>query len=50
MQNVMLSRSILTHGSENWSLRREDENMLRIFEGRILKRIYGSNKENAFWR
>jgi hypothetical protein len=46
----MLARSILTHGSESWSLRREDENMLGIFERRILKRIYGSIKENAIWR
>lgn len=29
---------------------RKDENMLKIFERRILRRIYGSIKENGIWR
>jgi hypothetical protein len=28
-------------GSESWSLSKKDENLLQIFERRILRRIYG---------
>jgi hypothetical protein len=34
--NFIVRPRILTYGSENWSLARKDENMLRIFERRIL--------------
>jgi hypothetical protein len=35
-------RPILTHGSECWTLSKEDGNMRRMFEGRgILRMIYG---------
>jgi hypothetical protein len=30
--------------------KREEENMLQIFERRILRRIYGPIKENGIWR
>jgi hypothetical protein len=36
-----LVRPITTYGNESWNLTRKDENMLRIFERRILRRIYG---------
>jgi hypothetical protein len=29
---------------------KKDENMLRIFERRMLRRIYGPIKENCIWR
>jgi hypothetical protein len=31
-------------------LKRKDENMLRIFERRMLRRMYGPIKENDIWR
>jgi hypothetical protein len=45
-----LVRPSLTCGSESWPLKRRDENMLRIFERRILRRIYGQIKESGIWR
>jgi hypothetical protein len=32
---------MLTYGSEGWTLSKKDGNMLRIFERRILRMIYG---------
>jgi hypothetical protein len=46
----MLVRPIFTHGSESWPLTGKDENMLQIFERRILRRVYGPIKENSIWR
>jgi hypothetical protein len=43
----MLIRPILTSGSGNWSLKWEDENILLIFERRILRRNIGPIKENG---
>jgi hypothetical protein len=45
-----LVRPILTYGSESWPLTRKDVNILRIFERRILRRIYGPVKENDIWK
>jgi hypothetical protein len=45
-----LVRPILTYGSESWPLTRKDVNILRIFERRILRRIYDPVKENGIWR
>jgi hypothetical protein len=45
-----LIRPILALGSESWTLTRKDENTLRIFERRILRKIYGPIKENNVWR
>jgi hypothetical protein len=41
---------MLTYGGESWPLTRKDENMPRIFEIRILRRISGPIKENCIWR
>jgi hypothetical protein len=45
----MLIRPILTYGSESWTLKSKDENMLQISE-RILSRIYGTIKEDGILR
>jgi hypothetical protein len=37
-------RPILTSGSGGWLFQRKDENMLGIFQRRILRRIYGPVK------
>jgi hypothetical protein len=44
-----LLRSIFTYRRERWPLKREVEDMLRIFERRILRRIYGPIKETRIW-
>jgi hypothetical protein len=43
-------RPVLTYGNESCSLRRKDENMFRIFDRRILRKIYGQIKENGICR
>jgi hypothetical protein len=45
--NKTLVRFILTYGGESWPLKRKDENMFRIFERRILRRMYGPIKGNV---
>ena len=41
----------MLYGSETWSLRLKEEFRLRVFENRILRRIFGSKRnENGEWR
>jgi hypothetical protein len=47
---VTLVRPIPTYGSDSWPLKRKEENMLRIFERRVLRRINGPIEENGIWR
>jgi hypothetical protein len=44
-----LVRPILKRESERWAVRGKDEYMIRIFERRILRRIYGPVNENCVW-
>lgn len=41
-----LIKSIVTYGSETWSLRKMDEIRVLVFEKKVLKKIYGSCKTN----
>ena len=50
MSYKTLVRPILTYGSECWPLSKKDGNMLRIFETRILRMIYGLINDNGIWR
>jgi hypothetical protein len=43
-------RSVVTYGSETWTLPTAEENALRIFERKILHKIYGPVMENGIWR
>jgi len=45
-----LIRSVVSHGSETWTLTKSDENLLRIFERKILRKIYGPIQEGDTWR
>jgi sorting nexin-29 len=45
-----LIRPVVTYGSETWTLTKSDENLLRIFERKILRRIYRLVREGDIWR
>jgi hypothetical protein len=46
-----LIRPIVTYGCEVWTLTNRDEKYLRIFERRILRKIFGPvQNEDGFWR
>jgi hypothetical protein len=41
-----LVRPVVTCGSESWTLSMEKERALAVFERKILRKIYGTVKEN----
>jgi len=45
-----VERPVATYGSETWTLTKSDENSLRIFERKILRKIYGPVQEGGTWR
>ena len=45
-----LIRPVVTYGSETWNLLAADANKLRIFERKIIRRIWGAVNENGHWR
>jgi len=46
-----LIRPVVTYGCEAWTLTNRDEQHLRIFERRILRKIYGPvQNADGFWR
>jgi hypothetical protein len=38
------------YGSENWTLTKGEEEKLRIFERKVLRRIYGPTREKEGWQ
>jgi hypothetical protein len=45
-----LIRPVVTYGCEAWTLTDRDEKHLRIFERRILRKIFGPvQNEDGFW-
>jgi hypothetical protein len=45
-----LIRPTVAYGSESWPLSMKDESLLRIFERRIVRRIYSPINEGGIWR
>jgi hypothetical protein len=45
-----LIRPVVTYGSETWTMSAADENALRVFERKVLWRIYGPVREGERWR
>jgi len=46
-----LIRPALTYGCEAWTLRSRNEQQLRIYERKTLRKIFGPlQDENGFWR
>jgi hypothetical protein len=43
-------RPVVRYVSETWTRTKSDENLLRIFERKILRRIYGPVQEGHIWR
>jgi hypothetical protein len=43
-------RPIVTYESETWTLKAGDENALRCFETKILRRIFGPVQDSTGWR
>jgi len=43
-------RPIVTYASETWVLKGTIIQKLLVFEGKILRRIFGPTKENQIWR
>ncbi|GFX69954.1 uncharacterized protein TNCV_2079341 [Trichonephila clavipes] len=43
-------RSVLTYAWETWSMSGTDENMISIYERKILRSIFGGIQENGTWR
>ena len=51
MNEKTIILSVLLYGCETWSFTLREEHRLRVFENRILRRIFGSKKiENEEWR
>ena len=45
-----LIRPVATYGSEAWTLTKSDENLLKIFERKIMRKICGTIQEGDAWR
>jgi hypothetical protein len=43
-------RPVVTCGTETWTLTVTEENILRMFERKIIRKIYGAVMENNRWR
>jgi hypothetical protein len=45
-----LIRCLVLYGTESWNLSKADEEKLRIYVRRIMRRIYGPTCKNGVWR
>jgi hypothetical protein len=49
MLHKTLQRAVLMYGSEIWTVTRSNEEGLRFFQGKILRKIFGLVCENGLW-
>jgi hypothetical protein len=45
-----LMKPVLAYGAETWALSKSDENILKVFERKILRTIFGPTNEKGEWR
>jgi hypothetical protein len=45
-----LVRPLVTYHSETWTLTKEGEGRLRLFQRKVLRKIYGPILENGIWK
>jgi hypothetical protein len=45
-----LIRPVVTYAADIWTLNISDENALRIFERKVITKIYGPVCEDGVWR
>jgi hypothetical protein len=45
-----LIRLVVTYAAETWTLNISDENALRMFEWKVIRKIYGPVFEDGVWR
>jgi hypothetical protein len=45
-----LIRPVVTCGCESWTMKKQDENILRRFERKIIRRMYGPVRQGREWR
>ncbi len=45
-----LIRPVVLYGSESWPLTKRDEQLLQLFEHKVLRTIFGGKIENGFYR
>lgn len=43
-------KPVVMYGAETWTLRKTDENLLKIWERKILRKIFGAIREDDGWR
>jgi hypothetical protein len=50
--NRFLTSSVVSYGSEAWSLTQREEHRLRVFENRVLREILGPERDEVTreWR
>ena len=47
---MTLIKPVVSYGAEAWTLTKNEEQALLIFERKIFKRIYGPKYENGEWK
>jgi hypothetical protein len=52
LSSRLLSRNVVLYGCETWSLTLREEHILRVFENRVLRRIFGHKRDEVTgeWR